>query len=96
MRQKYEGSHTHNVHTSQLRPDLREESDHSAVDHVWFEEIEVGDILVATLKLTHFLDVLQFVRNKRAVTVSFPVDKRQDIVAFFPAVFTCQPTGRFR
>lgn len=84
---------TDNVHSRQLRPDLREDTDMGAVDHVRFEQLEVGDIGVIPFELTHVFDVLQFTHDKWRVRVTVTVDERQDGMAVFPPVLTSQPTG---
>lgn len=78
--------HTHDVHTCQLRPDLREDSDVGTVDHTGFEEIQVSDILVAAFKFTHGFDVLQFEGHKWAVWIAFAVDEGQHAMAILPTV----------
>lgn len=87
---------THNVHASQLRPDLGEKTKNSAVQHLRLEEIDISDIGVTALKLAHVLDVLQFVGNERMVWITLAVDKSQNIPALFPPIFAGKPSWRFR
>lgn len=84
---------TDNVHSGQLRPDLSENTDMGAVDHVRFEQLEVGDVGIVPFELTHVFDVLQLAHDKRRVRVTVTVDERQDGMAIFPPVLTSQPTG---
>jgi hypothetical protein len=56
----------------------------------------VGDIFVAAFKLTYLLDILQLKRYKWTGPVSLSVNKRQDIVTVFLAIFTGWPTCRLR
>ena len=66
-----------------------------SVDHVGFEQLEIGDISVVTLKFAHLLDVLVFKQNKGVVGVAVTVDERKNGVAVFPTVFAGKPTWRF-
>lgn len=74
---------------------MHKDTDVSTEDHVWLEEFEVGDVLVASLKFAHVADVLELVDNKWAVRVTFAVDESQDVVAVFPTILARQPSGRF-
>jgi hypothetical protein len=86
--------HTHDIHASQLRPDLHEDSDDGTVEHGRFEEIQICDILVETLKLAHVLDVLQFEVHEWTIGIAFAVYENKNGVAFFPSIFACEPAGR--
>lgn len=86
--------HTHNVHSSQLGPDLSEHSDHSTVEHGGLEQLEICHVLVLSLEFAQVLNLLHFCDHKRAVGVTFAMNQRQNRVAFFPTIFARQPTGR--
>ena len=88
-------SHHHDIHARQLGPDLSKDADMSPVDHVGFEQLEVGDIGIVALELAHVLDVLELSGNEGAVRIAFTVDEGQNGMAIFPAVFASQPSRRF-
>jgi hypothetical protein len=83
----------HDIHTSELRPDLGEDTDVSAVDHVRLEELEVRNICVATFELAHVLDLLKFRHDEGSITVALGVDESKHIVALFPAVLASKPSA---
>ena len=83
------GGRTHHVHAGQLGPDLGEDADVGAPDHVRFEEFEVAGVAVAALELAHVLDFLKLLGDKGAIWVAFAVDEGQDGMAIFPSVFLC-------
>ena len=85
----------HNVHASQLRPDLCKDTDMGSVDHVRLQKLEIRDIGIVALELAHLFDVLKFPRDPRTIGVAFAVNQCQDCVAVFPAVLASKPTGRF-
>ncbi len=82
----------HHVHTGQLRPDLGEHADVSAVDHVGFEEVEVAGVGVIALKLAHLADLAQLGLDEDGVAVTLGVDQGQGLVALLPAVLLGQPS----
>lgn len=83
---------THNVHASELRPNLSKKANKGAVDHIGLEQIQVGNIGMLTLKLAHVLDVLQLVGNKGVVRISLAVNESKHGTAVLPAVLTGEPT----
>ena len=87
---------THHVHAGQLRPNLGEQANMSAIYHMWFEQLQIGDIRIIFLEFTYILDLLKLSLDEGAVWVPFSVHKSEDSVAFFPAIFTCQPARTFR
>jgi hypothetical protein len=86
---------THDIHASQLRPNLHEDSNDGTVEHARLKEIQVSDIPVESFKLAHILDILEFKRHEWAVGIPLSVDESQNRMAFFPTIFACQPTRRF-
>lgn len=85
---------THDVHARQLRPNLGEETNKGTVEHLRLEQVQVGNIGVAALKLAHVLDVLQFVGDKRVVRITLAVHEGQHGTAVLPAVLAGEPTRR--
>ena len=85
--------HSTNVHTCQLRPDLREDADVGPVDHVRLEEFQEGSVGIVPFELAHAFDILELLQNKRTVRVAFTVDERKHGVAFLPAILARQPPG---
>ena len=85
----------HDVHTSELRPNLAESSDHGTVNHVGLEEIQVCNVGVSALKLAHVLDILEFVRDEGMVRITLAVDEGENGLAIFPSVLAGEPTRRF-
>ena len=86
----------HDVHARELRPDLRENADVSAVEHVRLKQFPVGDIAVSGLELAHLADIVEFVEHEWGIGVTLAVDESQHGMAVFPAVLACQPTWRLR
>jgi hypothetical protein len=76
-----------------LRPDLGEDTNVSAVDHVRLEELQVRNIVIATFELAHVLDLLKFGHDEGSITIAFGMDKSKHIVAFFPPVFASKPSA---
>ncbi len=64
----------------------------SAVDHVRFEQLEVGHIGIATFEFAHILDLLEFLHHEWRFSVPFSVDEGEDIVAVFPTVLAGEPS----
>lgn len=87
---------THDIHTSQLRPDLRKDTNKSSVEHVWLEKIKIGNISVTAFKLAHLLDIFKFEGHEGAIPITFSVDESQNIMAVLPSVLSCKPTWRLR
>ena len=75
---------------------MSEESDVGAVDVAGGEKLDIADSLGTTLNLQPFLDLLEFSGNPGAVGITFAVCQDQNALAFFPAVFSGEPTWRFR
>ena len=65
---------TDDVHAGKLRPDLGEDTNVGAVDHVWLEQFEVRHIGVSALKLAHIFDFLEFLKDEWRFTVALGVD----------------------
>lgn len=86
----------HDVHSGQLGPDLCEDADMCAVDHVRLNEFEVADVGVVALKLAHRLDFLVFAEDEGSVGVAVSVDKGENRKTLFPPVFAGEPAGGFR
>ena len=59
---------------------------------MWFEQLEVRYISVATLEFAHVLDFLKLFENEMSVTVAFGMDKSEHAMALLPAVFASQPS----
>ena len=89
-----EGSYHHDVHAGELGPDLGENADVGAVDHLGLEELEVRYVGVVALELAHVFDFLQLGEDEAVVGVAFAVNEGQDGVAIFPAVLAGKPAGR--
>lgn len=87
---------TLDVHAAKLRPNLGEGTNHGTVDHLRSEEIQVGDVGVAALKLAHVLDVLQLIGDKGVVRVTLAMNEAENVAGFLPAVFACKPARRLR
>lgn len=81
----------HDIHTCQLRPDLREDADVGPVDHVWFEELQERSVGVVAFKFAHAFYAFKLMDDKRAVGVAFSVDEGEHGVAVFPAIFSSEP-----
>lgn len=65
-----------------------------AVDHVGFEQLEIGHIGIVAFKLAHLLDFLVFSEDEGAVGVPFAVHEGQDSQTIIPAAFAGKPAGR--
>jgi hypothetical protein len=85
----------HDVHARKLRPDLSEHADMSAVNHVRLEQLEICDVGVISLKLTHFLDLLQFQLDERIIRITSAMNQGKDSMAVLPAILSCEPAWRF-
>lgn len=85
---------THNVHSSELGPDLTEQTDQSTVKHLRLEKVQVGDVGVLALQLALITDILKLEGNEGVATVTLAVDKGQNIVSLLPAVSTSEPARR--
>jgi hypothetical protein len=83
----------HHVHPGQLGPDLGEDADMCAIDHVRLEQLPVGDIGILTFELNHVFDVFVFADDEGSIGISFAVNKGQDSMAVLPSILACQPTG---
>jgi hypothetical protein len=79
----------HDIHASELGPDLRKNADMGTIDHVRLEQLEIGNVGVVALKLAHFLDLLQFKLDKRIVRIAFTMNQGEDGMAIFPPVLSC-------
>ena len=84
----------HNVHARQLRPNLSEDANVGAIDHVRFEQLEVRYIRITALEFAHVFDLLEFLHDKGRFAVAFGVDESEDVVAVFPSVLAGQPSDR--
>ena len=82
----------HDVHSGKLRPDLSEDADVSAVNHVRLEELKIRYVCVATLKFAHALDFFVFALHEGRVGVAFAVNEGKHCVAVLPSVLTGEPT----
>lgn len=71
---------------------MREDTNMGAIDHVRFEQLEVGDVGVVPFEFTHVFDVLQLAHDERRVRVTVTVNECQDGMAIFPSVLASQPT----
>ena len=85
----------HDIHSSQLRPDLCEHSNMGTLDHIWLKELEKSNIGIVSLKLAHVLNLLQFDLNKGIVWIAATVNKCENSMAILPSVLSCKPTRRF-
>jgi hypothetical protein len=85
----------HNVHTSELRPDLGEDTDVEAIEHLRLEELLDGDVGVLPLELNHLLDLGHLEGDERRVGVTLAVDEGENLVALLPAVVTGEPPWGF-
>lgn len=94
MKNKLMGRHTHDVHASQLTPDLHEETNDGSVDHVRPEQLQVADVGVLALKLDHFTDLGHFTVYEGRIRVAMAVDKIQHLLGLLPAVLAGKPTRR--
>ena len=81
-------------HTGELRPDLGEDANMSAVDHVRLEKVEVGDVGVLTFFLDRRLDLAEFELDDWRITVALRVDKSENIMGLFPPVVFGEPARR--
>jgi hypothetical protein len=61
----------HNIHSGQLRPDLHEEPDMSAVDITRTYELQITTLLALALDLKPLFDLLELSPNPRTGFVSF-------------------------
>lgn len=86
----------HHVHARKLGPDLREDTDVSAVDHVRLEEFHEAHVGILTFKFAHALDLLEFALDKRRVRVTVTMNQGKDSMALLPTVLAGEPTGRLR
>lgn len=77
-----------------LGPDLHEDTDMSAEYHVWLEQFQISDVLVAGLEFAHVSNVLKLVLHKGTVRITLAVHQCQYGMAIFPAILACQPSGR--
>lgn len=84
----------HHIHTRQLRPDLSEHANVGTVDVLRVEQLPVSDICKLCFERACFLDVFQLVLDEGTVGIAFAVDQGQDLVAFFPSIFACEPARR--
>lgn len=64
----------HDVHASQLTPDLGKDADMGAVDHVWLEELKVGDIGICPFKFADIPDLLELTEYEWRVWVTMTMD----------------------
>lgn len=83
---------THDIHATQLGPDLGEQADLRAIEHLLGEEVEVGDMFVSSLEFTHVPNVLHLEGDERGVSVSFGMDACEYFVAFLPPVMAGEPS----
>jgi hypothetical protein len=90
------GELTHNVHSSQLGPDLREQTHHGSVQHPRLEQVNVSSVVEGALQLALLADILQLQSDEGVVSVTFAVNQCQDFMSLLPAVLASQPTGGFR
>lgn len=96
MMEKARGeTYHHNIHTSELRPDLSEDTDVCSVDHVRFKKLKVRDVRVGTLEFDDFADLGHLLVDERRVGVTLCVNQRENLDSFFPAIFSCQPSRGF-
>ena len=82
----------HNIHASQLRPDLSEDTDMSAINHIGLEELEDGGVCVHPLEFDHIADLFQFLLDVRVVDVSITMEQREGALGFFPTAVLREPT----
>ena len=76
----------------QLRPDLSENANVGAVDHVRFEELKVAHVSIAALECAHVLDLLKFLHDEWCFAISFGVNESEDVVTILPAVLAGEPS----
>lgn len=81
--------------TRQLRPDLGEDPNVRAVDHVWLEELEVCNISIIAFELAHLADVSQLSHDKGSIAVPMAVNESEHVMSFLPTIFAGEPTRRF-
>lgn len=65
-----------------------------AVDHIRFEQLEIGHVGIIALEFAHVFDFLELSENKGAVGIAFTVHQGQDGHTVFPAAFAGKPAGR--
>ena len=82
----------HDIHASKLGPDLCENTNVSAVDHLGLEELKVTDIGITAFEVDHVSDSLQLQMHERCVSITFGMDKGKDIVAVLPSIFLGKPS----
>ena len=68
----------HDIHACQLTPDLSKDTDVQAVGHMWLEELEIGYILVLGFKRDEVLDLLQFLQDKRRLSIALGMNECYD------------------
>ena len=61
------------IHSRKLPPDLRENTDVGAVEHLGLEGLQVRHVGVVALKFAHLLNLAQLAVNKRSIGIAFAV-----------------------
>ena len=86
----------HDVHASQLRPDLSEDTNVNAVDHVGLEQLHEGNVGVLAFKLDHLTNLIKLKLHEGTVGVTLAVNQGKNGLCLLPSVVTGEPTRRFR
>lgn len=63
----------------------------SSINHVGLEELEIGDVSMATFEFAHVLDFIELKQDEWRIAVALCVDESEHIVTLFPAIFACEP-----
>lgn len=91
-----EESTYHDVHASQLRPDLHEYTDDGSIEHSGTNELKVGGVLSFRLDSDPFSDFVEFADNEGAIGIAVTMGESKDCASLLPTILGCQPAGRFR
>lgn len=86
----------HDVHASQLRPDLHEYTDDGSIEHARTNELKVRGVLSFRLDFDPFSDFVEFADNEGTIGIAVTVSKSKDCASLLPTILGCQPAGRLR
>jgi hypothetical protein len=82
------------VHSDQLRPDLGEDSDMCAPNHVRFDQLEIGNVGILSLEFTHVLNLSKLGLDEVVFQIVMSMNKSENLMAVLPSILLCEPAGR--